>query len=132
MAHVNLTLFDLPKTNEEVNKIDPMDLPIHDWYRFVLSFPPHLVREYIKKFGLNDQSLVLDPFCGTGTTIVECKKNGIPTIGIEALPMPYFASMLCHRMAKRLQAMGQPNYTSGFELALHENVLELPLMWRKP
>ena len=94
MAHVNLTLFDLPKTNEEVNKIDPMDLPIHDWYRFVLSFPPHLVRKYIKKFGLNDQSLVLDPFCGTGTTIVECKKNGIPTIGIEALPMPYFASMV--------------------------------------
>ena len=36
------------------------------------------------------------------------------------------------RMAKRLQAMGQPNYASGFELALHERVLELPLMWKKP
>jgi protein gp37 len=36
------------------------------------------------------------------------------------------------RMAKRLRAMGQPNYTNGFELALHENVLELPLMWKKP
>jgi protein gp37 len=36
------------------------------------------------------------------------------------------------RMAKRLQAMGQPNYTNGFELALHENVLKLPLMWKKP
>ncbi|MGZ6224884.1 MAG: DUF5131 family protein [Syntrophales bacterium] len=36
------------------------------------------------------------------------------------------------RMAKRLQAMGQPNYTRGFELALHEKVLELPLMWKKP
>lgn len=94
MAHVNYTLFKLPKTNGEANKIDPLDLPIHDWYRFVLSFPPHLVREYMKKFGLNDQSLVLDPFCGTGTTIVECKKNGIPAIGIEALPMPHFASMV--------------------------------------
>ena len=36
------------------------------------------------------------------------------------------------RMAKRLQAMGQPNYTNGFEIALHEIVLELPLMWKKP
>lgn len=36
------------------------------------------------------------------------------------------------RMAKRLQAMGQPNYTNGFKLALHEKVLELPLMWKKP
>jgi len=94
MAHVNLALFDLPKTNGEANKIDPLDLPIHDWYRFVLSFPPHLVRKYMKKFGMNDQSVVLDPFCGTGTTVVECKKNGIPAIGIEALPMPYFASMV--------------------------------------
>ncbi len=94
MAHINYTLFKLPKTNDEANKIDPSDLPIHDWYRFVLSFPPHLVREYMKKFGMNDRSLVLDPFCGTGTTIVECKKNGIPAIGIEALPMPHFASMV--------------------------------------
>jgi protein gp37 len=35
-------------------------------------------------------------------------------------------------MAKRLQAMGQPNYINGFELALHEKALELPLMWKKP
>jgi protein gp37 len=35
-------------------------------------------------------------------------------------------------MAKRLQAMGQPNYANGFKLALHEKVLELPLRWRKP
>jgi len=36
------------------------------------------------------------------------------------------------RMAIRLQRMGQPNYASGFELALHETALELPLRWKKP
>jgi protein gp37 len=36
------------------------------------------------------------------------------------------------RMAKRLQAMGQPNYARGFKLALHEHTLELPLVWKKP
>lgn len=36
------------------------------------------------------------------------------------------------RMAKRLQAMGQSNYSSGFRLALHEHMLELPLRWRRP
>jgi len=35
-------------------------------------------------------------------------------------------------MARRLQAMGQKNYAKGFELALHPNVLELPLSWKKP
>lgn len=36
------------------------------------------------------------------------------------------------RMARRLQAMGQPNYRNGFRLTLHENTLELPLTWRTP
>jgi len=36
------------------------------------------------------------------------------------------------RMAKRLQAMGQPNYSNGFKLALHEHALDLPLTWKKP
>src|SRR5262247_1825374 len=36
------------------------------------------------------------------------------------------------RMAKRLQAMGQPNYRNGFRLTLHEHAVELPLGWRKP
>jgi protein gp37 len=35
-------------------------------------------------------------------------------------------------MARRLQAMGQPNYRQGFELALHPAMLERPLAWRKP
>lgn len=36
------------------------------------------------------------------------------------------------RMAKRLQEMGQPNYVNGFQLTLHEHMLELPLQWKKP
>lgn len=36
------------------------------------------------------------------------------------------------QMAKRLKAMGQRNYQNGFKLTLHENVLNLPLSWKKP
>ena len=36
------------------------------------------------------------------------------------------------RMAKRLQAMGQANYATGFELTMHPRVLEYPLGWKKP
>lgn len=74
------------------NKIRPGDRAVHDWYRFVLAFPPHLVREYLEHFGITGDECVLDPFCGTGTTLVECKKLGIPSVGIEANPMSFFAS----------------------------------------
>lgn len=36
------------------------------------------------------------------------------------------------RMAKRLKAMGQPNYRNGFHLTMHEHMLELPKLWKKP
>jgi protein gp37 len=35
-------------------------------------------------------------------------------------------------MALRLQAMKQPNYADGFKLAIHRQVLRLPLEWKKP
>jgi len=36
------------------------------------------------------------------------------------------------RMTRRLHAMGQPNYSRGFRVAVHERMLELPLGWSKP
>lgn len=80
------------KANSEVNKLYPEDRSVHEWYRFVLSFPPHLVRDYLQRFGLDARRQVLDPFCGTGTTLVECKRRGIPSVGLEANPMASFAS----------------------------------------
>lgn len=79
-------------SNGRANKLDPRDRAFHDWYRFVLSFPPHLVRDYIQKFALNRNSVVLDPFCGTGTTLVEAKLTGMRPLGLEGNPFPHFAS----------------------------------------
>jgi hypothetical protein len=74
------------------NKLRDEDRAFHDWYRFVLSYPPHLVRAYVSRFELRAGDSILDPFCGTGTTLVEAKKNALPSFGIEAHPMACFAS----------------------------------------
>ncbi len=80
------------KHGDELNRLYAEDLPVHEWYRFVLSFPPHLVRDYLDRFDLSSHQRVLDPFCGTGTTLVECKKRGISSIGVEANPVVRFAA----------------------------------------
>lgn len=36
------------------------------------------------------------------------------------------------RLAKRLKAMGQPNYRNGFDLTLQEQAIKIPLKWKKP
>jgi hypothetical protein len=38
--------------NGNLNKVRDEDASIHNWYRFVLSYPPHLVREYVNRFDL--------------------------------------------------------------------------------
>lgn len=82
------------KAGADANKLFPEDRAAHDWYRFVLSFPPHLVRDYLDRFSVSANQRVLDPFCGTGTTLVECKKQGIASAGVEANPMARFTSQV--------------------------------------
>lgn len=81
-----------PGTNGSMNSLLPQDAPAHDWYRFVLSFPPHLVRDYVHRFGLDSSHRLLDPFCGTGTTLVEAKKQGVPSVGLEAVGVSRLAA----------------------------------------
>jgi protein gp37 len=42
------------------------------------------------------------------------------------------AHCYAERMAVRLQAIGHPNYVNGFEVTAHEQMLDLPIKWRKP
>jgi DNA modification methylase len=82
------------RTNGEINKLETADLSAHNWYRFILSYPPHLVRDYLNRFGADSSTVCLDPFCGTATTPVECKKLGVPSIGVESHPMAFFAGQV--------------------------------------
>ena len=53
-----------------------------------------LVRKYLNRFGVAPGACVLDPFCGTGTTLVECRKLGVASVGLEPNPMTCLASQV--------------------------------------
>jgi protein gp37 len=44
---------------------------------------------------------------------------------------PGCAHCYAERMSKRLKGMGQRNYANGFELTLQEQMLDLPLKWKR-
>mgnify|MGYP000954451231 FL=1 len=77
-----------------------MSLPIHKWYRYTAGFSSEwvksVVQDKIKKE--NDNSIkVLDPFAGSGTTLLACDEIGISSIGYESQPLVYkiACSKLC-------------------------------------
>jgi 16S rRNA G966 N2-methylase RsmD len=65
---------------------------IHRWYTTVLGYSDRLVCELLDDWNLSENAKVLDPFCGSGTTLVECKKRGMYAVGVDANPSAWFAS----------------------------------------
>lgn len=65
---------------------------VHNWYRIIHGYSDHLVSGLLDRFKLDCRHRVLDPFCGTGTTLVECMKKGVSCAGIEANPAALFAT----------------------------------------
>ena len=65
---------------------------IHGWLYYFAAFSPHFVRAVIRMLGLNDESLLLDPFLGCGTTCVVAKSMNVPSFGVELNPLGYFVS----------------------------------------
>ena len=83
-------LADTEKRTSAQSNADPA---FHHWYRLRLGFSDHLVSSLLDGLGISEKTgCVLDPFCGSGTTLVECKKRGIQSFGIDANPSSYFAS----------------------------------------
>ncbi len=60
---------------------------IHRWYRIIMGFDWRLADEIIDILGIEPQHTVLDPFCGAGTTLVQCQKRGIRAVGLDANPV---------------------------------------------
>jgi DNA modification methylase len=65
---------------------ESMRAPIHSWFTYPAGYSYRLVEVKIEEAGLDKDSLVLDPFLGSGTTGVAAKFMGIPSVGYEAHP----------------------------------------------
>lgn len=70
-----------------------LSLPRHRWYEFKEGFSEELVREAIYETSVGSRSLrILDPFVGSGTTLVTAGQSGHEVTGIEVNPFLAFAS----------------------------------------
>ena len=61
----------------------------HSFHEYKGRFYPQLAKAFMNYAGLKNGDIVLDPFCGSGTTLVESLLFGVNAIGIDINPLAY-------------------------------------------
>ena len=61
--------------------------PAYGWYKYKEAFSAGLVEYFLSSYKGRTSGKVLDPFAGIGTTLFAASSQGIPTDGIELLPI---------------------------------------------
>jgi hypothetical protein len=62
--------------------------PFHRWLTLRQAFAPELVRQFLSEaqgLSAEESLLLLDPFAGSGTFVIECARQGVEAVGFEAL-----------------------------------------------
>lgn len=65
---------------------DNMKLPIHRWFRYSAGFSAEWAEAVIRSHLSGATASVLDPFAGSGTTMIAAEKAGAGAIGFESHP----------------------------------------------
>ena len=80
-----------------------MQLPVHRWYRYSAGFSASWAEEAVRTCRGVPSQLVLDPFAGSGTTLLAAQAAGADSLGVESQP-------LTARVAEaKLQWTAEPN-----------------------
>lgn len=67
------------------------DAPVHRWVPWIAGYSKHFVEDALSHF-TDGPSVVLDPFAGVGTTLVEADLVGHKAVGFEINPYAAFAA----------------------------------------
>ena len=65
--------------------------PVHRWVPWIAGYSKHFVADALSRFA-PEPGVVLDPFSGVGTTLVEADLAGHEAVGFEINPYAAFAS----------------------------------------
>lgn len=75
-----------------LNYSDDLNKPYQRWYRYKEGFSIDLVQHLIREYSKNGAGVILDPFMGSGSTLLAAAELGYDGVGYEVNPFSYFLS----------------------------------------
>jgi len=90
----------------------------HGLHEYRGKFNPQVVRAIGNMLNLSDSAWVVDPFCGSGTTLLECAHSGWNAVGIDLNPLGIFISN-----SKIIAAHAQPEDLGRTTQTMSDNLM---------
>ena len=111
--------------------------PIEALHPYPAKFIADLPRRLLDILPVPRGTAVLDPFCGSGTTLVECQRRGLPAVGIDLNPIACLISQVKTAPLKgglAAKAAAVVRQAAGDKRASQVKVPELPRLahWFAP
>jgi len=78
---------------------------VHGMHEYKGKFNPQVVRGVLNILGATPNSRIIDPFCGSGTSLVECAHVGMTAIGCDMNPLAVYITNT------KLKALATPEET---------------------
>lgn len=60
---------------------------VHSWHPYYAAYSEAFVEDILNYFDATSESIILDPWMGSGTTALVCQKKGIQSLGNELNPI---------------------------------------------
>lgn len=89
---MNLRVVEKLQLGRLVTPLPDRRQPIYSWFPVKEAFSRDLVHLLVKTWGLRDGDLVLDPFAGSGTTLLACRELGLDSLGFDVHPVMLLVS----------------------------------------
>src|SRR5690606_18298796 len=67
---------------------------IHNIHPYPAKFIPEIPRNLITRLGIKKNTIVFDPFCGSGTTLKVAQDLGLESIGVDLNPIACLISSI--------------------------------------
>ena len=75
-----------------LNYSDDLNKPFQRWYRYKEGFSVELVEQLIREYSKHKKGIILDPFSGSGSTLLAANEMGYSGVGFEVNPFSFFLS----------------------------------------
>lgn len=95
---------------------------VHGLHEYKGKFNPQVARAVLNIFGAEPGARVLDPFCGSGTTLVEASHLGCATFGTDINPLATFIARA------KLEALSYPAASLWAILAKIRGAIGAPVL----